>query len=174
MTTWSLYQYFVRIRNDESDRLVWQGGISTTCRWSERQRLVSRWWKVDGGELGCVISSHTLQNVFCKPMFKSLQLGVFQGRVTDEPLASLSNIFQSHQLVFGWTIPKAVAVLFYIRFEIDRYFSYRSRFIFTESRNWVTWTKINNNSDSRPSIHSIRFAKNTFTLNISMSFVPIL
>ena len=38
----------VRIRNDERNRLVRQG-ISTTCRWSDRLRLVSRWRKVDSG-----------------------------------------------------------------------------------------------------------------------------
>ena len=34
----------VRIRNEEPNRLVGQSGIyiSTTCRWSDRPRLVSR------------------------------------------------------------------------------------------------------------------------------------
>ena len=75
-------------------------------------RLVARSLCPDGGkymvELGRVIPSHTLQNVFCRRptshptlMFKSLQLGVYQGRVTDESLGSLFNQVQGLQLEFG-------------------------------------------------------------------------
>ena len=45
------------------------------------------------------------------PMFKTLQLGIYQSRITNEPLSSLFNRVQSRQLVFGRTIPKVAAVL---------------------------------------------------------------
>ena len=62
---------------------------------------VPRWRKVDGGI--STISSHNLQNVFCRyrqashpvPMFKNLQFGIYQSSITND-VKRLSVLIRIH------------------------------------------------------------------------------